>query len=984
MKKRAICLLLALVMALGLCPVSMAAAPSAGLDNFKKVNTYTPGQFSDVSDKAWYAANVKASIELGLVTGRDSGFAPDANMQIVEAIALAAKIHSIYHTGSAKFVQGSPWYQVYVDYAVDNGIIAAGEYANLSVPATRGQFFNIFAKSVPESALQPINDVAVGSIHDLPAASEYAEAAYLLYNAGILTGSDAYGTFNAEKQITRIEAATLATRVADPTLRKTVELKVYDPYPPTGITIRELQGGWSYEEAALYVGDWRQLDPILTPANARSGMTWATSDPAVATVDQWGKVTAQGQGSALITATAYNGVSDSIMVTVAPQPDWLEYALTQDGTGYEIVRCDPEARVVTIPAEYQGLPVVAVRGGAFMDCVQLHRFIVDPAQTTFYQEDGVLFTDSPEKTLVCYPAGYDRGNSYFVPEGTVAIAPYAFAGIQENATTIILPEGVVRLGDYAFAKMGRNVGNLAVYVPDSLTEIGVGLFQDQGSNGVIYFNSADSAAASYAEQNRIPSLRKESMPAEEAQTATVGAPQAERPGAADVVPAERVLTVTEQPGNFYYLYCNGVLDQSYDLSQYEAEHDGEVRLDLTAVWAELSPDVNGDTEQQLVVQTGLYGAGYTEGEATLRAYDLYGNLIALQQIGGNFAFSFPGAYQLGVEGGTGTGLTVLPIEPVYVTSSGVLPMASTGWRQRPDGIIFQYYVLQVPAARYAVTSGVFHGERCICAGTGDYGLEGEPYYAVLMEFASDLVNGALLEASALEVSGMTTIYDSEAYCVKVSDALERSDTLAEELGALRQKVIDVMAGDYFPADLPIGKTVFYGDGSYPRVELGSGTFYIPANLLLEPVTQLTAHELVHVVDTNIAVADLVTPAAWLEGRAEYISYTAREELGFYSSEPDRISDWSFLTAADKADYFHYYYFNTNRVNMYAIGYEFLVYLNETYGEDVSGRIMGNLAALESYEDRQRSEANSLLFKQCVEAATEVGVFQNFVRDVIEK
>ena len=30
------------------------------------------------------------------------------------------------------------------------------------------------------------------------------------------------------------------------------------------------------------------------------------------------------------------------------------------------------------------------------------------------------------------------------------------------------------------------------------------------------------------------------------------------------------------------------------------------------------------------------------------------------------------------------------------------------------------------------------------------------------------------------------------------------------------------------------------------------------------------------------------------------------------------------------------------------------------------------------------EARAQLFKQCVEDATEVGVFQNFVRDVIEK
>lgn len=144
------------------------------------------------------------------------------------------------------------------------------------------------------------------------------------------------------------------------------------------------------------------------------------------------------------------------------------------------------------------------------------------------------------------------------------------------------------------------------------------------------------------------------------------------------------------------------------------------------------------------------------------------------------------------------------------------------------------------------------------------------------------------------------------------------------------------------------------------------------------------HETVHAVDGCIEQVIKVAPSAWMEGRAEYISRKACDLLGVDYWEYDDTFDWSFLSAEDKADFFYYYYFSTNRYTAYDVGYYFLRYLNETYGEDISAKIMANMAVLTEWDSVQRSDANAVLFKQCVEAATEVGVFQNFVRDVIEK
>ena len=65
MKKRILSTLLALCMAFLLLPMEALATES--ISNFKKVNTYRTGQFTDVTSGAWYAEGVKSAYELGLI-----------------------------------------------------------------------------------------------------------------------------------------------------------------------------------------------------------------------------------------------------------------------------------------------------------------------------------------------------------------------------------------------------------------------------------------------------------------------------------------------------------------------------------------------------------------------------------------------------------------------------------------------------------------------------------------------------------------------------------------------------------------------------------------------------------------------------------------------------------------------------------------------------------------------------------------------------
>lgn len=220
-KKRICSLLLTAALMLGLLPSAFA-----GYENFVAQATYTPGQFTDVADSAWYADNVRAAYEYGLINGQSATrFAPDSSLTVAEAIKLAAGLHSIYNTGSAEFASSSPWYRTYVDYALQNGILKA-ERSDYTQPASRAVFASVLAAALPADALGAINTIEDGAIPDVSSSASYADAVYLLYRAGVLTGSDSAGRFMPSSTIKRSEAAAIVTRMADPSLRRTFSLEV--------------------------------------------------------------------------------------------------------------------------------------------------------------------------------------------------------------------------------------------------------------------------------------------------------------------------------------------------------------------------------------------------------------------------------------------------------------------------------------------------------------------------------------------------------------------------------------------------------------------------------------------------------------------------------------------------------------------------------------------------------------------------------------
>lgn len=230
--RKILALLLSVVMLLGVLPVTAIAAETSGMDNFKKVNTYSADLFSDVSDSDWFVDNVKTAYELGLMIGQGKQFGVASDITIAETVTLAARLHSIYYGNSDSLVQESPWYrffksapwyQVYVDYVSSKNLVSL-DGLDMTAPATRAQFASILAASLPAEALERINNVADNAIPDVDIEDDCAEAVYALYRAGVLIGNNSEGKFAPESNIKRNEVAAVVTRMADASLRRSITL----------------------------------------------------------------------------------------------------------------------------------------------------------------------------------------------------------------------------------------------------------------------------------------------------------------------------------------------------------------------------------------------------------------------------------------------------------------------------------------------------------------------------------------------------------------------------------------------------------------------------------------------------------------------------------------------------------------------------------------------------------------------------------------
>ena len=177
--------------------------------------------FRDVSLIDWYYDSVASVYSYGLMNGVEKDkFEPTGQITAAQTITLAARMRKTYLTGNGTFSSTNPWHKAYSDYALKEGILSKLP-EDMDTALTRQEFAAILANALPASALPAVNTVDYGTIPDVYRSDS---AIYKLYRAGIFAGNDDAGTFRPNAPISRAEAATVLTRIADPNMRVLFEL----------------------------------------------------------------------------------------------------------------------------------------------------------------------------------------------------------------------------------------------------------------------------------------------------------------------------------------------------------------------------------------------------------------------------------------------------------------------------------------------------------------------------------------------------------------------------------------------------------------------------------------------------------------------------------------------------------------------------------------------------------------------------------------
>lgn len=184
--------------------------------------------FTDVPEGAWYFDSVYSAWENDLIDGVSATlYRPDNSLTVAQAIKLSAALHQMMNQGYVTLGNGTVnWYDTYVAYAVNNGIIETKYQsytsAQMNAAVTRSEFVHIFYGALDH--YPSLNTVADNAVPDVTLQDAYGDEIYTFYRAGILTGFDSKGTFHPDSSIKRSEAAAILIRMYDESVRESITL----------------------------------------------------------------------------------------------------------------------------------------------------------------------------------------------------------------------------------------------------------------------------------------------------------------------------------------------------------------------------------------------------------------------------------------------------------------------------------------------------------------------------------------------------------------------------------------------------------------------------------------------------------------------------------------------------------------------------------------------------------------------------------------
>jgi len=245
--------------------------------------------------------------------------------------------------------------------------------------------------------------------------------------------------------------------------KASAEIEVVDNLDPVGISLSE-------QEISLNVGEESTVSAILTPEDARTTLTWSSSDESVVTVDN-GHIKAVGRGNAAVEARTSNGLSAKYYVTVLGDEDYSGVMI--DGLYYDLDRTAHTASVMN-SAIAEGSP-----NSKPYPTGNYKGDIVVPQSVKYYGTDYTVTGIGNGAFCGC------GVTSVSIPQTVKTIGEWAFAGTP--IADITLPDGLQEIGDFAF--LSSNIESLVI--GPEVRKLGAGVFSYCDNLRAVYISEAN-------------------------------------------------------------------------------------------------------------------------------------------------------------------------------------------------------------------------------------------------------------------------------------------------------------------------------------------------------------------------------------------------------------------------------------------------------------------------------------------------------------
>jgi uncharacterized protein YjdB len=218
-------------------------------------------------------------------------------------------------TPSDALVENTVWTSSNEDIAtVENGVVTGHAVGNVTITAN----FDGYTTSIDLEVVNHITKVSLNKT-TLTLAPNETQTLTPTFTPATNIGDTSVTWESSNPKVAKVENGVI-TALKDGETTITVKTKDGNKTATCQVTVKYLVSSVSIgNNFGLKIGDEKTLSATVLPAGAKQTVTWTSSDPTVATVDQTGKITALATGKTTITATSTDdsSKSDYCVVTVS-------------------------------------------------------------------------------------------------------------------------------------------------------------------------------------------------------------------------------------------------------------------------------------------------------------------------------------------------------------------------------------------------------------------------------------------------------------------------------------------------------------------------------------------------------------------------------------------------------------------------------------------------------------------------------------------